>query len=349
MMIQNKKIFISYSDNDQSKAVKVCEVLESSGFGCWLSYRDTIPGKSFLENIIEAISNSALIIVLYSEKAHSEKRVVQEAELAFDTGIPIIPLRIENVEVRGVMKFVLGTFYWIEAFEKPFEEYFPQIISAVNQFCGIKKMEKKDTLPPVPEAPTVSVGSQPGGPEGWPGKPKEGKNKQKTAPLSESEKGEPPPPPPQQEEKKEYKIYSNEYPKKKEIFISYSNHDEEIVLKLLEKLEYCGFNCWIHKKAIQVGENFAEAIVDAINQCIVMIVICSRNSIDSNHVKREVNLAVNRKLSILPLQIEDVKLSKTLHYLLSLHQILDVYKEPLENYYPSIISEIKRLLSKENS
>lgn len=351
MMIQNKKIFISYSDNDQSKAIKLCEVLESSGFKCWLSYRDSIPGKNFLENIFEAMSNSALMIVLYSEKALSEKRLGQEAEIAFDTEIPIIPLRIENVEVKGVLKFVFGTLQWIEAFEKPFEEYFPQIISAVKRLLDVEERGQKDIQPIAHEPLSVFVSSQPEGPEGSSGKPKEEKKEPKIVAPSELGKDEPSSPllPQEQEEKKEYKMYSHEYPKKKEIFISYSNLDEEIVLKLREKLESCGFNCWIHKKAIQVGENFAEEIVDAINQCIVMIVICSRNSIDSNHVKREVNLAVDRKLSILPLQIEDVELSKTLHYLLSLHQILDVYEEPLENYYPRIISKIKRLLSKENS
>jgi hypothetical protein len=208
-MIQNKKIFISYSDNDQANAIKLCEVLESSGFKCWLSYRDTIPGKNFLENIFEAMSNSALMIVLFSEKALSEKRMVQEAELGFDTEIPIIPLRIENAEAKGVMKFVLGTLQWIEAFENPFEEYFPQIISAVNRSLEIEEQNKKDSQPPTPEAQTAAVGSQHGEPESSPGKSKE--NEQKPSYLLGPEKVESPLP---QQEKKEYLIYSHEKPQR---------------------------------------------------------------------------------------------------------------------------------------
>jgi len=187
-MVQNKKIYISYSDNDQAKAIKLCEVLESSGFECWLSYRDTIPGKNLLENIFEAMSNSALMVVLYSEKALSEKRLVQEAEIAFDTEIPIIPLRIENVEAKGALKFVLSTLHWIEAHEKSFEEYFPQIISAIERLVDVEERKQGDNEPTVPP-PDSGIFT-----------------------IHETEAS-----PMEIKKEKEYRVYSSEYPKWKKL------------------------------------------------------------------------------------------------------------------------------------
>jgi hypothetical protein len=149
-MMKKKKIFISYSNCDRAKATMLCETLELSGFKCWISYRDTIPGKNRLENMLEAMSNSSLMILLFSEKALTEKRMVQEAELGFDTEIPIIPLRIENAEEKGVMKFVLGTLQWIEAYEKPFEEYFPQVITVIKRYLGPEEQGQDDIQPPTP-------------------------------------------------------------------------------------------------------------------------------------------------------------------------------------------------------
>lgn len=185
-MMKNRKIFISYSDFDKEKAEALCEILEMSGFKCWIFFRDTIPGKSFIENILDAITNSDLIVVLFSEKAHSEKRMLQEVELGFDTEKPIIPIRIEIAELKGVMKFVLSTLEWIEAFEKPFEEYFPQIISAVNRYLEVEEQKKKYNQPLFSDPLPDSGGTQPMRPE---------------CPTENPIK------------RKEYWIYSNEYSK----------------------------------------------------------------------------------------------------------------------------------------
>lgn len=190
--MKKKDIFISHSYEDTDSAVLLCSALESDGYKCWIAPRDNVPGMSSQKNASLAMEECLLVVLMYSKSSQDSKYVKSELTYAFHSDIPVIPVRLENVIPEREMEFFLSTFNWIEAFEKSFEEYFPQIISVVKQIWDVEKRKQKDIQPPAPETPTFSVGSQPGGPEGSPGKLDEEKSKQKTAPFYESAKGEPP-------------------------------------------------------------------------------------------------------------------------------------------------------------
>lgn len=130
---------------------------------------------------------------------------------------------------------------------------------------------------------------------------------------------------------------------RKKIFISYSKYDQDITQKLCNELEMHGCDCWIYTRDIAPGEDFTEAIVDAIKQSVGFILVFSENANRSQHVKREVNLAVNNKIPILPIRIENVELSKSFEYLIGINQWLDVFEPPVEKNFPAIISAVSKL------
>ena len=131
---------------------------------------------------------------------------------------------------------------------------------------------------------------------------------------------------------------------RKKIFISYSKYDKDITQKLCNELEMHGCDCWIYTRDIAPGEDFTEAIVDAIKQSVGFILVFSENANRSKHVKREVNLAVNNDIPIVPLRIENVELSKSFEYLIGINQWLDVFEPPVEKHFPAIISVVSKLV-----
>jgi len=149
-MSDTGKIFINFSDKDRDKAVQLCDVLESSGFKCWISCRDIPPGVNYKEKIIEALSTSRLMLLLISQTSCNSKFVIREVDLAFENEVPIIPIRIDDVKPAGKMKYSIAAVNWIDAYERPLAEYYPQIISAVKGFELIENDDKK-------ESPSVSI------------------------------------------------------------------------------------------------------------------------------------------------------------------------------------------------
>ena len=89
----------------------------------------------------------------------------------------------------------------------------------------------------------------------------------------------------------------------KQIFISHSSDDSNHAGELAQLLSKQGFKPWLAKSDIPLGGNFAEEITRAIKDSNYFIVLLSRSSIASPHVKREVSIAVDKGIPLLPVII----------------------------------------------
>jgi hypothetical protein len=97
-----------------------------------------------------------------------------------------------------------------------------------------------------------------------------------------------------------------------DVFISYSSDDKPTADAACATLENKGIRCWMAPRDILPGTDWGGAIVEPINASRVMVLVYSATANDSPQIKREVERAVNRGLSIIPFRIQDVPMSKTL-------------------------------------
>lgn len=102
-----------------------------------------------------------------------------------------------------------------------------------------------------------------------------------------------------------------------DIFISYSSKDEQIANEICNSLEREGLSCWIAPRNIEVGKEYGGEIIKGIEECKVFFLCLSKSSNESQHVLREVERAVNRKLPIIVYRYEETTLSKSLEYFLA--------------------------------
>ncbi len=100
-----------------------------------------------------------------------------------------------------------------------------------------------------------------------------------------------------------------------DVFISYLAKDKPTADAVCALLEENGIRCWIAPRDILSGMDWGEAIIDAIHESRVMILVFSSNANASQEfIKREVERAVNKGVTIIPMRIEDVAPAKSLEF-----------------------------------
>lgn len=87
------------------------------------------------------------------------------------------------------------------------------------------------------------------------------------------------------------------------VFISHATSDRPVVERLAVALEAAGVRVWMASKDIAVGANYAQEITDALSRAAGIAVVLTPAAITSPHVRREVNLAIDRGRELLPIDL----------------------------------------------
>jgi formylglycine-generating enzyme required for sulfatase activity len=147
--------FISHSSKDKLSADAVCSALESRGIRCWVAPRDIAPGANWGEAIIDGLSHSRVVILILSQHANVSPQVMREVERAVSKGIPIVPLRIEDVPLSKSMEYFLSSAHWMDAFTPPLRKHLDGLVQRV---AAMISAEAAVAPRPVPAGPAPAVG-----------------------------------------------------------------------------------------------------------------------------------------------------------------------------------------------
>ncbi len=130
-----------------------------------------------------------------------------------------------------------------------------------------------------------------------------------------------------------------------DVFISYSSQDENTANAVQKALENASLGCWIAPRNITPGQKYAEAILDAIDQCRVFLLVLSAASNVSPQVEMEVNRAASQNKYILSFRLDQGVLSKSLEYYLGNRHWLEASNPPGEEHFQALISAVRQLLA----
>ena len=109
------------------------------------------------------------------------------------------------------------------------------------------------------------------------------------------------------------------------VFISFASKDQKVAATLCSALEKRGFSCWISSRDIEPGDNFQSAIVSAIIASKVMLLVFTANSNSSDEMTKELALASQQKLIVVPLRVEDVAPNAAFSYEFATRQWIDLF------------------------
>lgn len=152
-------VFLSHSSQDSEVASRVCTALERAGIRVWIAPRDIGAGEDWGASIISAIGKCRLMMLLFTTRSNVSPQVSREAERAVAKGVPIIPLRLENVMPSGSLEYFLGTTQWLDAFGKHLDEFLPDIVKAAEDALrGNVPLRAPAISPKVPEPVQRRIG-----------------------------------------------------------------------------------------------------------------------------------------------------------------------------------------------
>jgi len=131
----------------------------------------------------------------------------------------------------------------------------------------------------------------------------------------------------------------------RDIFISYVNEDKSAADTICTNLENYGLQCWIAPRNIAPGEKYAPAIIHAIDNAKIVVVVFSHNSDQSAHVRTEIERAFNHEKMIIPFRIEDIEPSDEMQYFIGSRQWLDAFSGSLDGHTNRLADIIKKHLN----
>lgn len=142
------EVFISYSSHDKNVADAVCAALEARKIRCWIAPRDALPGAPYGEELVNAISASRVLVLIFSASADASPQVLREVERAASKGIPILPLRIEDVKPTHAMEYFISASHWLDALTPPLERHLPKLANTVERLLAGKSAPPAQPIPP---------------------------------------------------------------------------------------------------------------------------------------------------------------------------------------------------------
>lgn len=126
-----------------------------------------------------------------------------------------------------------------------------------------------------------------------------------------------------------------------DVFISYSSIDKQAAFAACATFEQHGIRCWIAPRDVAAGSEWAEEIINAIEAAKIMVLIFSGNSNESRQVRREIELAVSRNLTIMPLRLEQIEPTRSMAYFMAGVHWIDALSPPLETHFRKMVEWIK--------
>lgn len=128
------------------------------------------------------------------------------------------------------------------------------------------------------------------------------------------------------------------------VFISYASQDAAVANALVETLETRRLRCWIAPRDVIAGSLYADAIVRALNEARVFVLVLSVHAGASPHVGKEIERACAKRRPIIALRADSEPLSPAFEYYLSESQWVDLGSGVTDATAATLVDAVRRHL-----
>ncbi|HEU4455765.1 MAG TPA: TIR domain-containing protein [Longimicrobium sp.] len=155
-----RHVFISHSAKDAALAHRIAAALRSAGARTWMAPGDINPGEDWGAAIATAIADCAAMILVLTAHSNGSKQVVREVQLADAANHPIIPLRMEALELSPSLKYFLSASQWLDATTSSEEEMLRELVESVRERApetAVSEIKAPPGPDPSPAAPDLAT------------------------------------------------------------------------------------------------------------------------------------------------------------------------------------------------
>ncbi len=130
-------IFISHVEENRDTAEAISRGLQAAGFNAWSYESSSVPGPTYLSQVMDAIENADAVILLISPEALGSHQVAREIEAAHELDRPIIPVLLgitheKYLQRRPEWRLALGAFTSIEVPREGVDAIMPKIVGGLE-------------------------------------------------------------------------------------------------------------------------------------------------------------------------------------------------------------------------
>jgi hypothetical protein len=143
------RIFISHSSTDAVIAAQICSQLEGKGVTCWIAPRDVSLGNEYGKSIIDAIENAEGFVLVLSSHSNKSRAVLAELEKAFSAGLPLFPVRIQDVVPSKQIELFVRSAQWLDAFAPPLNFHINRLADMLQPRANRRVEVPRPAQPPL--------------------------------------------------------------------------------------------------------------------------------------------------------------------------------------------------------
>jgi hypothetical protein len=132
------------------------------------------------------------------------------------------------------------------------------------------------------------------------------------------------------------------------VFLSYSRRNSEAAFRIYDHLQSMGIPVWIDQRSIRPGASYAEEIFLAINSASAVVLLLTASSNESREIHREIQLAANANVPVIPLRLEPVTYHPALGYFLAALQWIDATSGE-DRARSTLLDQLRRLVPSGNA
>lgn len=131
-----RAVFISYASQDASLANAVVGALERDGVSCWIAPRDVEPGALYADEIVSAINDCRVVVLVLSGHSVASAHVGKELERASSKNRRIIALRTDATPLPRAFEYFLSESQWIEVGPGGLDQAATKLAESVRRHLG---------------------------------------------------------------------------------------------------------------------------------------------------------------------------------------------------------------------
>ncbi len=113
-----------------------------------------------------------------------------------------------------------------------------------------------------------------------------------------------------------------------DILITYAEEDSAAAQAVCDELEQRGLKCWLRDRDVSAGQHWATATMKALSSAVAVVVIFTDGANDSSHIRRDVEHADRKGLSLIPYRIAASPVSDFFEYFFGQSAWIDASADP---------------------
>lgn len=137
-------LFVSHSSDDAGIATELVNYVEPRGHKCWYASRDVDVSDDYTSQVIRAIDQSEMLVVLISSAANESPHIRRELERAVGTTKRIVPIRIGRAIASDQLAYLLAGCQWTDL-KASHDATFAGVLALVDS--GPSQLEKRPLAP----------------------------------------------------------------------------------------------------------------------------------------------------------------------------------------------------------